>query len=105
MLMTLRSVDGPGIERSAEEQRAFAHSDQSAPRTVELYRSTACVQDLDLQGVTDLLDSQLGCRSGPRMFQHIRQRLLNDPVGEEVDSTRDLGLHGHDERGLDASRA
>ena len=82
---------GACLHRAAEQRHALAHADQPATRLAGMAQRPArhptrpaVVDDLDLERVGEVADRHRGPRVG-RVLQRVGQRLLNDPVGRQLD--------------------
>ncbi|GAA3237334.1 hypothetical protein GCM10020256_56700 [Streptomyces thermocoprophilus] len=90
-------VAGPGGEGAAEGGDAFPHAEQAVSAAlarrggplVAGVVADAVVEDGDLQPLPHPYDADLGFRAGARVFLHIGQGFLDDPVRREADGGRD----------------
>src|SRR5438876_991002 len=74
----------PRAELTAEELDALAHSDQAVAGSWSRCRTAAVVADRQLKCVGRVIDQHLD-PVGVRVLEHVRDRLLDDPVSGEID--------------------
>ena len=78
-----------GLERAAEQRDPLAHADGARARAgrAPALGAGAVVEDRQLELVGAVAQAHLGAQR-PRVLDHVGQRLLDDPVGREVDAGR-----------------
>src|SRR4029453_5001981 len=79
-----------GFDRAAVHRHALAHTREPVTAGAVLaLRRPPVVRDLEVDGVPAVADGPPRVR-GPCVLDRVRQRLLDDPVGGEVEAGREL---------------
>ena len=82
-------VAGAGREFAAHDRGPLAQPDEPVAGAAALPPAAAVVDDLELNGIETVGDAHTRA-SRPCVLERVRQRLLNDPVGRQVDAWRQL---------------
>src|SRR5439155_1270048 len=78
------------VEAAAIERDPLAHPDQAvATAATARRRSRAVVDDLELERIFAVMDVHARARL-PGVLERVRQSLLHDPVGRQLDPEREL---------------
>src|SRR3954470_10982057 len=88
------AVTRPGLERATAERDALTHAGESVPGTARRRVRTAVVRYLQLELRVAPAERDPRPRR-PGVLERVRERLLHEPVGREVDARRELALVAH----------
>jgi hypothetical protein len=91
------------VELAAEHRDTLAHADETVPGPVSVCFAGTAVAHLERDRRRLVADDDVGAR-GPRMFHGVRERLLDDTKGGDVERLRQLARIALDSQGHGQAR-